>query len=207
MANYKPNTKGVIARDMIVPRPSGRRKSLGVVIAIIAASQVLLLAAIFALAEWVLAAYITLAIGLILTVGFLLLFYLVLSKNASPVATPVFFLELDKVSSVIMDKEEKVYTNNPRIEVIYTQTISFKSRRSITLKYSENSIKTDHFPTMKNKENIPYHRATTKALVEGDNCYLLFVEGNDKIIDIFDTKYYVPSPTDFVERNGRYYLN
>ncbi len=47
---------------------------------------------------------------------------------------------------------------------------------------------------------------TRQTLAAGDTCYLLMTEGNDKILELFDCKYYPPSPEEFVQHENRYDL-
>ncbi len=210
MANYKPSTKGVIARDTVLPPPL--RDSLPALLLFAPfVAAFIFIVVIFAVSGEHIASYIALAAGIAIVV-FVLIRFLIYRRSLRK-KPPVYYLELDTVTSVDMEEEEQYVRKlgvsghrTVRREKRYIYRIAFKSRRNIERIYREFETPYDQFPTMKNRENIPRHMTTVRSLADGDICYLLFCEGSEIVLEIFDSKYYVPSPVDFEQFGDRYYL-
>ncbi len=213
MANYKPTAKGIIDRNALMSSNS-RIDVPQVVCAEIAVFTCTMFCFFTLLIFSKTAAYISLVLGLAACV-WLLIHYVtpIISKKKDP---PVYYLECDTVSStdmLIQVKEEftrrSIYSkHHHRQEVTYySYLVVFKSGRRFNLKYKSTSdIVNNKYSKIKNIENIPNHMTILKTLSEGDECFILFAEGDDTIIDVFDTSFYSLSPAGFTERDGKYYL-
>ncbi len=213
MANYKPTAKGIIDRNALMLSNS-RIDVPQVVCAEIAAFACTMFCFFTLLIFSKTAAYISLVLGLSACVG-LLIHYVnpIISKKKDP---PVYYLECDTVSStdmLIQVKEEythrSIYSKYHRRQKVtyYSYLVVFKSGRRFNLKYKSTSdIVNNKYSKIKNIENIPNHMTILKTLAEGDECFILFAEGDDTVIDVFNTEYYSLSPADFAEKDRKYYL-
>ncbi len=209
MANYKPSTKGVIGRDLIIPpRELPDFNTLVAAIAL-AGMAIFLYIIFFVFYSHILGPILYIVFFATLGIAAVLLLYHFINsrkkkKNAKP---PVYYFELDKVTGIEIDEEMRAIARGRYAEYIkiYYHTIYFANHKS---KKYDLTAQGGYgcFPTIKNGDNIISHRATIQKLSEGDECLLLMIEGEEKIIQVFDTKYYTLSPDDFRQDGDKYYL-
>ncbi len=209
MANYKPSTKGVIRRDLIIP--PRELPDFNTLVAAIALTGVAIFLYIifFVFFSHILGSILYIVFFATLGIAAVLLLYHFINfrkkkKNAKP---PVYYLELDKVTGIEIDEEIRAIARWRHAEYIkfYCHTIYFANHKS--KKYDLTAQGGfGCFPTIKSEGNIISHWATIKELAEGDECLLLMKEGTEKVIQVFDISYYTLSPDDFRQEGNRFYL-
>ncbi len=212
MANYKPKVKAIIDRSAVVRSKTRYRIS----VVVIAVSYALMLLCLCFMISYFndTAAYIVAGVG----VGALIIFATyklgILTAKPTEIGKMVYYFEKDTVSSFDISKEIRTEyvvrrgNGHWREVTYYKYTVYLKSGRIFELEYNNLAIpERDQYSKLKNSSSIPSHYSTIEGLTEGDKCYLLRKEGDDEIIDIFAEEYYTPSPTDFREENGKFYLN
>ncbi len=136
----------------------------------------------------------------------------ILTAKPMSIGKAVYYFETDTVSSTDISKEIRMeYVVRRRggrfREVTYYKYTVYFGDRTFELEYNDLEMpERDKYSKLKNSSSIPSHMTTLEQLSEGDKCYILMKEDDDKIIDVFAEKYYTPSQSDFREENGKYYL-
>ncbi len=204
MTDYETSAKGIIDRNAVIQNESrfGWSK-IAITMLLISACAVYF----YHISKPI--SYIWLVFDLVLFIGIPIYKY-TKSKSKEPVS---YYLELDAVSSsdILAESKHDIVRTNKGFRsgdiTYYSYLCVFKSGRRFELEYSSiNPIKRNKYPKIKKSAGIPNHMEMLERLTDGNECYLLFADGNDKVIDIFDSRYYTPSPDDFRQDGDKYYL-
>ncbi len=207
MSNYKPSAKGVIDRKTVTPKP--KRPKCNIFLFMFAMSIVFAFFGSIIFLCFRLAAFIVLGVWIVFVVTALLYWYVIVPKKSKNEPLPAYYLVPEKITGVSVYDEtftESCGRSNTIEVTYYHHTFSFENHKSNTVVIREGSGSVHIFPEMKNGDKIPGHMATVEMLAEGDDCFLLMAEGDEKIHGIFNARYYIPSTEDFVQKDGKYYL-
>ncbi len=193
MSNYNPTVKSVIDRNTVSPPRQGIDPHAVMSVISITSLSAFIYISLFVIFDHLYGQIAHIVFFLILCIAAaLLLYYFLRSADKRKTAKQaVYYLEIDRVTDVQLVEEMRRVRSGRYYESrrFYCYTYSFADHKSKTIEHS-----------------VLAYTHHDKEIAVNDECYLLFEEGSDKIIDIFDSKYYSPSPDDFALIDGKYYF-